>query len=175
MSFSDLVSERCSIRAFKSRALDKSAISQILQVTAKAPSAGNLQAYEVVLIQDSRRRQVLADAAWGQDFIAKAPVVLVFFADPKLSASRYGNRGIELYCLQDATVAAAYTQLAVTDLGLGSVWVGAFQDEAVREAVDAPKDLVPVCILPIGYPDESPRPTPRRSLRDLVKEEKFDG
>ena len=99
-----------------------------------------------------------------------APVVLAFCAHPRRSAAKYGRRGEELYCVQDATIACAYAQLAATALGLGSVWVGAFDTDAVAQAIGARRDWRPVALLPIGYPAESPEATPRRSLNELVHE-----
>jgi nitroreductase len=100
--------------------------------------------------------------------------VLVFFANPARSAAKYGRRGDVLYCVQDATVACAYAQLAAEDLGLASVWVGAFDNAAVSEAVGAPAGLRPVALLPIGYAAESPPPTPRRRLSDILRDERFE-
>ena len=89
---------------------------------------------------------------------------------PARSAMKYGRRGQDLYALQDATIAGAYAQLAATALGLGSTWVGAFHEEAVRRAVGIPAVEIPVAILPIGYPGETPGPTPRRRLADVARE-----
>jgi len=73
-----------------------------------------------------------------------------FCANPKKSSNVYGERGRDFYCIQDATIAACYAQLALTALGLGSCWVGAFDDSTIRQIVGIPQDLVPICILPIG-------------------------
>jgi nitroreductase len=99
--------------------------------------------------------------------------VLVFFRNPARSRRKYGRRGEELYACQDATIAAAHAQLAAHAQGLATVWVGAFDDEAVSAAVGAPEGLRPSSLLVIGYPAETPEPTPRRSLRELVRREKF--
>lgn len=84
------------------------------------------------------------------------------------SAAKYRQRGAGLYSVQDATIACAYAQLAATELGLGTVWVGAFDDDAVAKAVNAKPDWKPVAILPIGYAAEAPAATPRCNLTDLV-------
>lgn len=131
-----------------------------------------MQAYEIVIVKNKEQKEKLAEAAFGQDFIAQAPLNLVYLANPKKSAMRYGSRGINLYCIQDATIAVSYAQLAATALGLASCWVGAFDDEEVKKVVNA-TDLIPVAIVPIGYPVEEPYTTPRRKLEDLVKYETF--
>jgi len=139
-----------------------------LEAANHAPSAGNLQAYEIYSVSHRTALESLVRAALGQEFIAQAPVALVFCANPARSVRRYGKRGASLYCIQDATIACAYAQLAATALGLASVWGGAFDDDAVREAIGVGQDLLPVAILPIGYAGQDARATPRRSLANLV-------
>lgn len=173
MQFFEVVKSRHSIRAFKPIDVDDERLELILSTANLAPSAGNLQAYEIVLVRDPQRRSALARAAYGQDFVAQAPVALVFCANPMLSAAKYGRRGAELYSIQDATIAAAYAQLAATALGLASVWVGAFDPEAVGRAINAPQGVLPIAIISIGYPAEQPMRTRRRDLRDIVKHETF--
>ncbi|MBU4225016.1 MAG: nitroreductase family protein, partial [Chloroflexi bacterium] len=72
--------------------------------------------------------------------------------------------------VQDATIACTYAMLAATALGLSTVWVGAFEEDAVREALGIPQELLPVAMLPIGYAGKKPRITPRRELNDLLHE-----
>lgn len=127
-----------------------------------------LQAYEIFLVQDENKKRELALASFAQSFVAEAPVVLVFCANPGRSEKRYGKRGKNLYCIQDATIAAAYAQLAAVDLGLGSCWVGAFDEKEVLRILGNPEGLIPVAIIPIGYPAEQPPSTGRRKLEDIV-------
>lgn len=166
--FFQVVRERHSIRAFADRPVAPELLRVILDAANRAPSAGNLQAYEIYAVLNRTRREQLAGAASGQRFVAQAPVALAFLAHPSRSARRYGERGRSLYSLQDATIACAYAQLAATALGLATVWVGAFDDEAVRAVLGAARGLRPVAILSIGYPGETPEVTPRRPLADLV-------
>jgi nitroreductase len=126
-----------------------------------------LQAYEIFLIEDEGKKRDLALAAFAQSFIAEAPLVLVFCANPE-RAKKYGKRGRTLYSVQDATIAASYCQLAATALGLASVWVGAFDDADVLKVLGNPEGLVPVAIIPIGSPAEEPEATSRRKLDDIV-------
>ena len=172
MDFFELVGKRRSVRAYTEEPVSSGELDTILKMINAAPSAGNLQGYEVVVVRDQSKRDELAAAALSQTFIARAPVCLVFLANPKRSAVDYGERGRRLYCIQDATIAACHAHLACVALGLASVWVGAFSDERVRAAVSAPADMMPVCILPIGRPAEAPQPSPRRALGDLVHEER---
>lgn len=169
MDFFDVAARRRSIRAFKPTKVEREKVDRILETINRAPSAGDLQAYQVYLVTGRDQRLALARAALDQMFISEAPLVLVFCAVPPRSAIKYGRRG-QLYALQDATIACTHAQLAATALGLGSTWVGAFDEEAVRRAIGVPASEIPIAILPIGYPAEAPSPTPRRSLSDLVRE-----
>jgi len=78
-----------------------------------------------------------------------------------------GNRGKQLLSVQDATIAASYSQLAATALGLSSVWVGHFKEKAVAEILKT--KLRPVVILPIGYANEKAKPKKNQKIKDLVK------
>ncbi|GIU71135.1 MAG: NADH dehydrogenase [Candidatus Nitrosocaldaceae archaeon] len=164
-SFFDVIENRHSIRAYKDREVEEEKLLKILEVVRKAPSAGNLQAYMLYVVKSKSIKKRLAEAALNQEFIAEAPIVLVFVAVPERSTWRYGSRG-EFYALQDATIAAAYAQLAATALELASVWVGAFDDEEVKDIIDT-KDK-PIAIMPIGYPNEEPEITERRKIEEFV-------
>jgi len=172
MEFFDVIHARHSIRAFQPKEVEEDKLRQILETANAAPSAGDLQAYEIYLVRKPEQKRALARAALQQDFIAAAPVVLVFCTNPSRNQGRYRERGIRLYSVQDASVACTFAMLAVTALGLATVWVGAFSDEEVARIIGTPKGVTPVAMLPIGYAGETPETTPRRSLRDLVHEVK---
>lgn len=143
-SFFGVVDRRVCIRQFeRSDALASqlqvpdAVLDRAFRTARLAPSAGNLQAYQVIVVRDEAQKRDLARACVDQAFVATAPVVLVWLADPVRSARKYGTRGTQLYCLQDATIAASYAQLALTALGLCSCWVGAFDEDAVARVVGA--------------------------------------
>lgn len=172
MNFFDLIASRHSVRSFTSEGVSSDTIRRIVAAADRAPSAGNQQAYEIVVVRSADTRQRLAAAASGQGFVADAPVVLVFLAHPARNAERYGERGARLYSLQDATIAAAYAQLAVQAQGLASVWVGSVDDDAVLRAVAAPAGMAFSSLLVIGHPAEAPTPTSRRAIDDLMHDER---
>jgi len=168
MEFFDALKARHSVRAYADTPVEAEKLVQILDMVNLAPSAGNLQAFEVYIVTRADQRSESVAAASGQDFLKQAPVVLVFCAHAARSEKKYGKRGIELYCLQDATIACTYAMLAATALGLSTVWVGAFNESEVGCIIDAPQAHRPVAMLPIGYAAEEPRIRGRRSLSDLV-------
>jgi len=164
MDLFELVRTRQSVRAFSAEPIPSETIRRILDPVSLAPSAGNLQAYEVVVVTASPQKRQLARAAAEQQFIAEAAAVLVFSADLPRSAARYRERGEQLYAVQDATIACTYAMLVATALGVASVWVGAFNEARVREIVEGSSTSRPVALLVLGYAAESP---PRRSRRPL--------
>ena len=170
MEFFQVIEERHSLRKYSPAPLEEEKLQKVLETANRAPSAGNLQGYEIYVVRLPEKRQELAKAAEDQAFLAEAQVVLVFCANPARSAIWYENRGRQLYSVQDATIACTYAMLAATALGLATVWVGAFDEERVRAATGIPADLVPVALLPVGYAAKEPRITPRRELADLVHE-----
>lgn len=168
MEFEELIKTRRSIRAFKPIPVEEEKLNKILVAANLAPSAGNLQAFEIYVVRSQEIKEKLAKAAFDQEFVAEAPIVLVFCANPPRSATKYGERGWKLYSIQDATIAATFSMLMATNLGLGNVWVGAFDEESVKQVLGLPDFLKPVVILPIGYPAEKPKFVGRRKLEDLV-------
>jgi nitroreductase len=173
MEFADVVRARRSVRAYRKKPVEPSKLEAVLTAANAAPSAGNLQGYDVVTVKDAAARARLAEASLGQAFVAQAPVVLVFCANARRSGAKYGRRGEALYAVQDATIAAAYAQLAAVDEGLATAWVGAFDEAAVAEIVGAPPHARPVAILPVGYAAEKPEAAGRRAMEDLVRNETF--
>ena len=173
MDFFEAVEQRHSIRIYQRRDVEEDRLQRILACANAAPSAGNLQAYEIVVIKAEKNKQALARAAYNQAQLSIGPLVLAFVQNPERSRDRYKQRGVALYSLQDATIACAYAQLAATALGLASCWVGAFDENDVRAALNAPADLIPVALLSIGYAKEEPFIKGRRDLTELVKWETF--
>ena len=168
MQFFDAVEKRRSVRAFTPAPVAADKLETILATARLAPSAGDLQAYQIVVVLEAEAKAALGAAALGQDFIAEAAAVLVFCASPGRSESKYGQRGASLYCIQDATIAACYAQLAATALGLAACWVGAFDEASVAAVLRAPPRLRPVALMPIGYAAEAPERPQRRALDALV-------
>ncbi len=168
MDLFEVFAARHSIRAFTDQPVPDEAVKKIFEAVNRAPSAGNLQAFEIYQVTQPSHREALTRAALDQEFLAQAPVVLVFCAAPARSAVRYTERGETLYCIQDATIASAFAMLAATALGLGTVWVGAFDEQAVHKVIGAAPGHRPIAMLPIGYPNAEPRIRPRRALEDIV-------
>jgi nitroreductase len=171
MDFWELIRRRHSVRTYDPDAdVSPEQVTQILQAAIEAPSAGNCQPWHFIVVRDRALRRGLAQAAYGQEFLAQAPVVIVVCCDPARSAERYGERGSSLYCLQDTAAASEHILLAATALGLGSCWVGAFDESAAAQVLSLPTHLRPVALISIGHVfAPSPRHTSRRPLAEVVE------
>lgn len=167
--FFETVRHRHSIRQYRSDLpVEQEKLHAILEMACAAPSAGDLQSYHISVITAPEQRRRLSEIADGQEFIAEAPVALLFCSDPRRAAEKYGERGEKLYAVQDTTIAAAYAQLAVVAAGLGSTWVGYFDGEQLKKQFALKAGLEPLALLSIGYPAELPEETPRRPLDEVV-------
>lgn len=164
------INERRSIRKFKNINIGEDILDILLNAAQMAPSAGNMQGRDYIVVTDHITKLQLAEAASGQTFIAYAPVIVVFVANMDRSSSRYRERG-ELYAIQDATASVMTFMLAAHDLGLGTCWIGAFNEDNVKKILKIPLRLRPVAIIPVGYPDEVPIIPQRMSLDKLLHKE----
>ena len=164
MTARTLFERRFSCRSFDTTPLDRETVENILEAARWAPNGGNLQPWRFVIVLDPEKRRAVAGAAYGQGFLALAPVVIAVCAVPDESATKYGPRGRELYCLQDTAAAAENILLAATERGLGSCWVGAFDEAAIGRALELPRSWRPVALIALGRPTEA---EPQRSRRPL--------
>ncbi|HHV62825.1 MAG TPA: nitroreductase family protein [Firmicutes bacterium] len=168
----DAIEQRRSVRSFKPDPIPEPTLGRIIDCALLAPSAGNIQPWKFWIIKRPEVKAALARAAHDQEFVAEAPVVIVVAAEPRRSAARYGNRGAELYCIQDTAAAVENILLAAVAFGLGACWVGAFSERAVSQALGLPGDLRPVAMVPIGYPREKGKPVrgsrPQRPWEETV-------
>lgn len=167
MSILEAVKRRRSIRDFEKKKIAQSLIDKLIDALIWAPSAGNLQSRKFYLVQDEKIKKGIAKAALNQNFIAEAPLVVVGCTDNSI-ASRYGERGIYLYSVQDVACSIMGMMLVAHENGLGSVWVGAFNEGGVSNLLKMPHNLRPVAIVPIGYPSRVPSPPGRVSREDAV-------
>ncbi|MHC1626189.1 MAG: nitroreductase family protein [Methanoculleaceae archaeon] len=148
--FLSYISSRSSVRSFTDEPVTEDELNFMLRCASTAPSAGNRESWDVVVVDDEDIRAGLSEAALGQLHVREAPVALVVCANYVRSMSTYGERGI-LYAIQDATIAATYFMLAAHALHLHTCWTGAFDEDAVREVLDLPPHIRPIAILPVGH------------------------
>lgn len=168
MHLNEVIASRQSVRQFQTdREVSPEQEQALLEAAIRAPSAGNVQPWHFYAVRDTASRQSLAAAAFGQSFVAQAPLVIVVCVDAERSAARYGDRGRTLYCFQDTAAAVTNIQLTAVDLGLGSCWVGSFDEAMATGVLGLPANLRPIAMLPIGYPARLATPRPRRPLSEV--------
>jgi nitroreductase len=164
---------RVSVRKFYKKPVDDKLIGVMLHMAVQSPSAGNVQEWRFIVVKNDELKKKLYEAALRQDFIKDAPVVIVVCADLKSISLKYGKRGELLYALQDTANATMSMLLAAHALGLGSVWVGAFDEDKVKFILDLPEHIRPVAILPIGYPAEKPKKPDRIPFENVTWVDKW--
>lgn len=168
MELRDVIKNRRSVRSFQDKEVTDEQVNDILDMANLSPSAGNLQARRIIVVRDREMRKRFSEASLRQEPIVQAPVSLVICAVPEESAQKYEERGRDLYSVQDATIFAAYVQLAAVELGLSTVWIGAFDENMVSDISGLEKNTRPVAIIPVGYADEKPGEKDRKSLDEII-------
>jgi nitroreductase len=171
MELSEAIKGRRSIRAFKQQDVPEETVEKLIDAARHAPSAGNMQPWEFVIAKKPDTKKKLAQAA-NQTFVEEAPVVIVVCANENRSSMGYGYRGKTLYCIQDTAAATQNILLTAYSLGLGACWIGAFNEDEAKRALNAPEGIRPVAIIPVGYPDETPS---HRGMRPLSQIIHYDG
>lgn len=161
------VKNRRSIRSFLKKDIPEELINRLADALIWAPSAGNLQSRKFYFVKDAKLKKQIAGAASNQEFIFDAPVVIVSCADLNIWR-HYGQRGAELYCIQDVSASIMAMMLVATENGLGTCWVGSFNEHEIAKIMKLPDNLRPVAIVPVGYPAKIPGPTSRVSRQDAV-------
>lgn len=156
----DIIKKRRSIRRFLKKPIPQEIIDAMIDAAIWAPSAGNLQARKFYFVFNQEIKERIVKVSLGQTFIAEAPLAIVCCADLRIKRD-YGNRGTDLYTLQDVAASIQNIMLVSCEYGLGSVWVGAFDEDKVCQVLNLPPYLRPVSIIPVGYPGETP-PIPER-------------
>lgn len=167
MELKKAIRQRHSARSFLDKKPSMNIVHELIEYANLAPSAGNLQAREFIIIDDIEMKKRLSAAALDQDFIMEAPVNIVVCAHLGRISS-YGRRGIEFYCLQDAAAAVEHILLMAVDSGLVACWVGAFDDDEVSKILNLPSYIRPVAIIPVGYQRGRITSTSRMDIKDVT-------
>ena len=141
-------------------------VDKILAAADTAPTAGNFQGFEVVYVKNKEIKKRLVEASNNQSYV-NAPLVLVFCMVPSRIKMKFTPEILAKFSLQDATLAAGYSQLAASALGLSSIWIGMFDEEKVKQIIQT--DLKPSSILCVGYPQHKRTPKSRRKLKELIR------
>ena len=168
MDILSTIKDRRSVRDFHKKAIPGHVVDKLIEALIWAPSAGNLQARKFYFVKNDGVKKRIADSALKQRFIAEAPLVVVGCTDRRIS-SKYGERGVHLYSIQDVSASLMGMMLCAHEYGLGSTWVGAFKEDEISRILKMPAHLRPVAVVPVGYPSRIPSPPPRVSKKEAVE------
>ena len=168
MDFLKLAQSRRSIRRFKDTDVTREQLTRLIEAAQAAPSAGNCQPWHFYIIKNKALQDKLKDAAYQQGFILYAPACIIVCTDSKRSEARYAERGKHLYAIQDTAAAVQNILLCAKNMGIGTCWVGAFDESEVSRILNLPEDLRPVAIIPVGWPDEAHKPQTRRAIDEIA-------
>lgn len=152
----ECISTRRSIRRFLNVPVDFETIMTVVEAGSLAPSSGNVQDWKFIVVDKKDLMRKLSNCSLGQECVHNAAFLIVVCSDPEQTELHYGLRGQRLYTVQNCAAAAENMLLIAHALGLGGTWVGAFDEEKVREILDIPKSARPQAILAFGYPGEVP-------------------
>lgn len=158
---------RRSARKFVMRGIEKELLDKLVLAMRSAPSAGNLESRHFYFITDEEMRKRIASCCSERqrENFANAPLMVVACTDER--ENRYGERGKNLYAVIDVAASVGNLLVAAHSLGLGGVWVGAFEEEGVREALKVPAYLRPITLVPLGYPAEKPLEHEKKEMEEV--------
>ena len=160
----ETIAIRRSIRKYRTEPITEVQLGKILEAGRLAPSAGNKQPWRFVVVQSEDRKARLAKAANDQSFLKDAAAIVVAAADPEISAKWHDK---------DTMIALEHMVLSATALGYGTCWIGAFNADEVKKLLNIPETMTIVALLPIGVPDEKPKPRPRKDFHEIFYKEEW--
>ncbi len=170
MNFSELASQRCSVRGFKPDPVDEALLARILEAGRLAPSAANRQPWHIVAVRDPAQRKALF-AAYPRDWFGQAPLILVVCIQPSMAWVRGDGKN---YADVDGAILMDHLTLAAADLGLGTCWIGAFTVSLVRNVLGLPPEIEPLALTPLGWPlPDSTRPKKRKGIEEILHHDRW--
>ena len=168
MDLFTVIENRRSIRKYKQKSVDKEKILKIFETTRLSPSAMNLQPYGFVIISKNNVIKEISSAC-NQEW--EAPIIVAVCALPGQAWVRDDG---EEYWKADAAIAMSNISLAAYNLGLGTCWIVAFNEEKVKKILGVDSKARVVAMTPLGYPAENKGPvTKRKTLDELLHYNKW--
>jgi len=160
---------RRSIRKYSQVFIEEEKLKIIMEAMRLAPSASNTQKWKFIFVTDREKRVRLTEAAGGQRFIQEAPVIVVGVATEDEYVMMCGQKSSTV----NVTIAMAYMTLEAYELGLGTCWLGHFDEAKVKKILNIPHAMRVVAMSPLGYPDEDPDERPRKNIDEVISLNKF--
>jgi nitroreductase len=160
MSLIDVIVSRRSIRKYKAQGVPQETLERILEAGRYAPSADNEQPWHFIVVTDPKIKEKLSKGRWNS-FIRDSAFTVV-------GCGNEGNAYSRKWSTIDTTIALQNMVIAAWSLGIGSCWIGDFEEEEVKRMLDVPKDWRIVSLISFGYPDETPTNAPRKPLKEIA-------
>lgn len=166
MNIYELIKKRRSIRKYEPKEIEQDKLERVLDAARLAPSGKNVQAWKFIVVRDSQRKEQLVDACKGQKFMAEADAAVAVAVNEEEVYQGHGNYMTSFAV--DGAIALDHLILAATHEGLGTCWIGAFDENKVREILQVPQPYRIVALTPLGYPAQEGRDRGRKSLDEVV-------
>ena len=164
------IHQRRSVRAYKKEDVEEDKLRKILEAARLSPSASNRQEWKFIVVKNKETRRKLADAALRQSFIEEAPAVIVACATETKAVMLCGQPAYTV----NVSIACAFMILQAYELGLGTCWIGAFQEDEVKEILKIPESVRVVAMIPLGYPNQPSSQRSRKGLDQIVCFERYE-
>jgi len=168
MDILDLIKSRRTIKHFLPKFVSWDNVSRIIDAGRHAPSSGNIQNWKFIVVYEPDQKQEIAQLAYEQYDIAQAAVLIVVCNEVTKAERYYGLRGERLYSIQNCAAATQNMLLEAQSLGLGSAWIGAFDEEALRGSCGIPDDVRPQAIVAVGYARDVPPKPPKYPMETVT-------
>lgn len=164
----DLIKTRRNIKYFLPKFVSWDNVSRVIDAARHAPSCGNIQNWKFIVIFEPDQKQEIAGLTYDQYEIATAGVLIVVCAELDKAERYYGMRGERLYSIQNCAAAIQNMLLEAHSLGLGTTWIGAFDEEGLKSSLGLPESVRPQAIIALGYPKQVPPKPPKYPMETLV-------
>src|SRR3989344_4294569 len=156
MNFPEIIKRRRSIRKYLNKPLEQEKISEILDCARFAPSSGNIQNSRFIVVIKQEKKKKIAEACLNQYWIETAPLLIVICSDTEKIKRYYEKRGERLYSIQNTSLVAQNIMLAAHSLSLGTCFVSAFNEIAIKRILKIPEEIKVHAIITLGYSNENP-------------------
>jgi nitroreductase len=171
MKVLDVIQKRRSVRKYKKDPIPEKTLRRVLEAARLAPSGKNIQPWKFIIVKDKVLKEKLAQASAGQFFMAEAPVIIVGCGFPDNCYAHMG-RYMKSWSV-DVTIALEHLILQAQEEGLGTCWIGSFEEDEVKAILNIPENVKVLALTPLGYPDEIPRFRGRKSLDEIISNDRY--
>jgi nitroreductase len=171
MKVLEVIQNRQSVRKYKKDPIPEEALLRVLEAARLAPSGSNFQPWKFIIVKDKAVKEKLAQASAGQFFMSEAPIIIVGCGFPDNCYAHMG-RYMKSWSV-DVTIALEHLILQAQEEGLGTCWIGSFEEEEVKAILNIPENVKVLALTPLGYPDEIPRFRGRKSLDEIISYDRY--